>query len=108
KLVPFLRAIIGLSSKTPLFLGRPVPPGMHSWQALAVVHDRRLSAGIFTKPAKSKTAGCVYCLVTWKSFQDKAGRWHVSTALFPDEIDPALMLLQECRRRMAMTTTAAS
>lgn len=108
RFLPFLRAIVGLSPKSHLLLGRPVPHHLLRWQVVTMVHDRRLSAGIFMQPSRSKTAGQQYCLATWKSYQDKTARWHVTTSLFPDEIDPSLMLLQECRRRMMMTPVGAT
>jgi hypothetical protein len=59
-----------------------------------------LSAGIFTEPPRKKGGDKIYRLAVWKSYQSKTGQWIVSTSFFPDEIDPALRLLGDCRQAL--------
>ena len=99
-MIRFLRLLIGLKPKSTFVLGRPVPPSLRRSTPLIVRHDRRISAGIFTQPPKKKGGDTVYRLAVWKSYQTKLGRWVVSTSFFPDEIDPALRLLDDCRRSL--------
>lgn len=100
-IIRFLRFLTGISARPHLVLGRPIPPGLHKWKPLMVKHDHRISAGIFSHSSRSKTAKTVYRAIVWKSFQKSpGGRWAVSTSLFPDELDPALRLLDECRRAL--------
>lgn len=96
----FLCSIIGLSTKPTFVLGRPLPPGLKGYTAESVVHDRRLSAGIFSQTSRAKSKAKLYRLVVWKAYQEPGGRWRVSTSLFADEIDPALGLTLEARRRL--------
>lgn len=104
----FLRLIIGLSPKPTFVLGRPVPPALRRWTPLSVQHDRRVSAGIFAQRASSKSSPTVYRIAIWKAFQHPSTtKWIVTTTLFPDEIDPALRLLDECRRALPLTDGAA-
>ncbi len=102
----FFRLLVGLKPRQSFVLGRPVPPSVIRWQPLAVQHDRRISAGIFAQKSKSKTSPLVYRLVIWKAYQmPKSTKWIVSTSLFPDEIDPAIRLMEDCRRQLALTKT---
>lgn len=95
-----LRLVIGIRPKSTFILGRPVPASMRKAKPLVVRHDRRLSAGIFSEPPRRKGSDSVYRLAVWKSYQTPLGRWVVSTSFFPDEIDPALRLLDDCRRSL--------
>lgn len=99
-MIRLLRLVIGLKPKSAFVFGRPVPPSLRKATALIVKHDRRLSAGIFTEPPRKKGGDTVYRLAMWKSYQTPLGRWVVSTSFFPDEIDPALRLLDDCRRSL--------
>ena len=104
----FLRLLIGLKPRQTLVLGRPVPPALQRWTPLVIRHDRRVSAGIFALKSKAKTADLVYRLAIWKAFQSpKSHEWIVSMSLFPDEIDPALRLLADCRRELPLKAEGA-
>lgn len=96
----FLRLVIGLKPPSTLVFGRPIPPSLRQTTPVVVKHDRRLSAGIFTEPPRKPGGDTVYRLALWKSSQTKSGRWVVSTSFSPDEIDPALRLLGECRQAL--------
>lgn len=101
-MVRFLSFLIGgyRGRKPKFLLGRPIPPSVRNSEALAVKHDRRISAGIFSDAPKKKGKDRSYRLVVWKSYQNKTGQWQTSTSFFPDEIDPALRLLNECRQAL--------
>ncbi len=98
--VRFFRFLTGIQPRSMMVHGRPVPPGVRKATPLVVRHDRRLSAGFFVEGPRKKGKDKAYRLVVWKSYQNKVGKWIVSTSFFPDEIDPALRLLEECRRNM--------
>lgn len=101
--VRFLRFITGVKPKPTFVLGRPIPPSLRRATPVSLKHDRRISAGIFSEPPRKEGGDKVYRLAVWKSYQTPAKRWQVSTSFFPDEIDPALRLLEECRRSMPST-----
>lgn len=95
-----VRFLLGVKPRQNFILGRPIPPSLRKATALVVKHDRRVSAGIFTEPPRKNGGDKVYRLAVWKSYQLKTGKWAISTGFFPDEIDPALRLLEDCRRSM--------
>ncbi len=99
-IIRFLRFMVGIKPKQNFVLGRPVPPSLRKATVLVVKHDRRVSAGIFFEPPRKTGGDKVYRLSVWKSYQMKTGKWVVSTGFFPDEIDPALRLLEDCRRSL--------
>jgi hypothetical protein len=92
------RAVIGLPIRATLD-GRPLPNTVAGYTPVAVVHDRRLSAGIFTL-SRRKSAP-LYRLVAWRTYTDKQGQERATTSLHRDEIDPILRLLDQCGRRLA-------
>ncbi len=80
--------------------GRPVPENLRSCKAVAVVHDRRLSAGIFEMPRKNRREVPRYRVVVWRTYRDgKTKRERASTTLYRDEVDPALRLVAQCGDR---------
>jgi hypothetical protein len=99
-MLKLLRLVIGLKPTSAFVLGRPIPPGLRRATPIVVKHDRRISAGIFTEPPRKKGGDRIFRLSVWKSYQTKRGEWVVSTSFFPDEIDPALRLLSECRQAL--------
>ena len=99
-IIRFFRFIAGVKTKPTFILGRPIPASLRKATVLVVKHDRRVSAGIFTEPPRKTGGDKVYRLAIWKSYQLTTGKWVLSTGFFPDEIDPALRLLDDCRRSM--------
>ena len=82
--------------------GRILPSSLRGCTPVVIVHDRRLSAGIFEMRRKRKRSNPVYRLVTWKTYRLRSGTECATTVLHRDEIDPALALLAKCGERMAV------
>jgi hypothetical protein len=97
------RAVIGLPIRTTLD-GRPLPSSLAGYTATAVVHDRRLSAGIF-ELRRGKSAP-LYRIVAWRTYADKQGRERATMSLHRDEIDPAIRLVEQCGRRLGTQNAA--
>ena len=97
------RAVIGLPNRTTLD-GRPLPSSLAGYTPVAVVHDRRLSAGIFE--LRRRKAAPLYRIVAWRTYADKQGHERATTSLHRDEIDPVLRLVDQCSRRLATGAAA--
>jgi len=102
KLPRLFKAVCGLDSAL-RFDGRLCPSAVKGWMPVAISHDRRLSAGIFTtrrrrrrRPSSSQR----YRIVVWRTYRDRGGRERATTLLYRDEIDPALSLISKCGDRM--------
>lgn len=101
KLRSLFRAVVGLSAPRTLD-SRPLPSSAIGLQPVAVVHDRRLSAGVFAVPRKkSKTP--LYRLIVWRTYRDAKGKESATVNLFRDEVDPAFRLMQQAVERIPMT-----
>ena len=83
------RAVIGLPIRTTLE-GRPLPSSLAGYTATAVVHDRRLSAGIFE--LRGRVGAAVPHRRLASTYADKQGCEHATMSLHRDEIDPAIRL----------------
>ncbi len=94
-----LRGVFGLSRRATLD-GRAFPDSLRGCTPVVVVHDRRLSAGIFALSRKRRKSGKLYRIVAWRTYRDKKGTECASTALYRDELDPVLRLIQQCVERM--------
>ena len=100
KLTSLAKAVFGLQRATTLD-GRPVPQSVQKWRPAAVVHDRRLSAGIFSHRRKKKSPA-IYRLVVWRTYRDKkVGKERATTTLHADEIEPVLDLVAKLGDRFA-------
>ncbi len=100
KLTSLAKAVFGLQRATTLD-GRPVPQSVNGWKSVAIVHDRRLSAGIFSKRRKRKSPA-VYRIVVWRTYRDKkAGKERATTTLHADEIEPVLDLVAKLGDRFS-------
>ena len=97
KLSSLVRAVFGLSGPSTLD-GRPLPQSVRGWRAVVVVHDRRLSAGIFAL-RRRKSAG-LYRIVAWRTYRGKTGNEQATSTLHRDELDPVSRLIQQCAERM--------
>ena len=93
-----VRAVIGLPIKSSLD-GRPLPSMLGGCQPVVVVHDRRLSVGIFM-PRRQRNKAPQYRVVAWRTFADRQGKERASVNLHRDELDPVLSMMQECYRRL--------
>jgi hypothetical protein len=96
-----LRGVCGFD-KPPNLEGRACPRSLKGWKAVALAHDRRLSAGVFMrKPplGRRKNAG-LFRIVVWRTYRDPRGKERATTFLHRDEVDPALALLAKCDDRM--------
>ncbi len=82
--------------------GRLLPSSLKGCTPVVIIHDRRLSAGIFELRRKRKSSSPVYRLVAWKTFRLRSGTECATTVLHRDEIDPALALLAKCGERLAV------
>ena len=91
------RAVVGLPTRATLD-GRPLPSTLTSYTPVAVVHDRRLSAGIFE--LRRRRADPLYRVVAWRTYADRQGRERATMSLHRDEIDPVLRLLDQAGRRL--------
>lgn len=119
KLKYLARAVFGLPTKVTTLDGFPVPESVRGCKAIAVIHDRRLSAGIFELPRKKKKSPVSYRVVTWRTYRQsitrnerrfKAGRAYTekrvshreraTTSLHRDELDPMLDLLAKLGERL--------
>ena len=119
KLKYLVKAVFGLQ-RAKMLDGRPVPQSVNGCKAVALVHDRRLSAGIFELPRKRKKSPPVYRVVTWRTYRQsitknerrsKAGRAYTqkrvshreraTTTLHADEIEPVLDLVAKLGDRFA-------
>jgi len=101
KFSTLLRAVIGLPLSTTVN-GRAVPRSLHGATPVSVVHDRRLSVGLFVIRRGRKGAS-LYKLVAWRTYTDKTGKEQASLSLYRDEIDPVLRLVQQCEQRLPAT-----
>ncbi len=100
KLTSLAKAVFGLQRATTLD-GRPVPQSVNGWKSVAIVHDRRLSAGIFSKRRKRKSPA-VYRIVVWRTYRDKkANKERATTTLHADEIEPVLDLVAKLGDRFS-------
>ncbi len=93
-----LRAVIGLSTR-PTPDGRALPAAVEGAKPVVVVHDRRLSAGIFATQRR-KNAAIHYRIVAWRTYADLQGNERATTNLHRDEVDPVLRILSECAQRL--------
>ena len=82
--------------------GRLLPTSLHGCTPVVIMHDRRLSAGIFEMRRNRKSSSPVYRLVAWKTYRLSTGTERATTVLHRDEIDPALALLARCGERLAV------
>jgi hypothetical protein len=94
-----LRAVIGLPTRRTLD-GRPLPVTVENAKPVVVVHDRRLSAGIFAVERR-KNVPVHYRIVAWRTYADRQGRERATMNLHRDEVDPVLRLLAECTQRLS-------
>jgi hypothetical protein len=95
----FLRSIIGLPTRR-ILDGRPVPSSVAQCTPVIVVHDRRLSVGVFSTRRRRGRAP-QYRIVSWRTYTDRQKKERASTSLHRDEIDPVLRMLEECVRRLS-------
>ncbi|MFN0019477.1 MAG: hypothetical protein ACKVP0_14550 [Pirellulaceae bacterium] len=102
----FVRSIIGLPARRTLD-GRPVPPSVAASTPVAVVHDRRLSVGVFSTQRK-KGQPVQFRVVAWRTYTDRQKKERATTSLHRDELDPVLHMLGECLRRLPVATEAVS
>ncbi len=103
KLKYLVKAVCGLRTAKTLD-GRPVPQSVNGWKSVAIVHDRRLSAGIFSKRRKRKSPD-VYRIVVWRTYRDKkAGKERATTTLHADEIEPVLDLVAKLGDRFGIVS----
>jgi hypothetical protein len=96
-----LSGICGFDTQ-PALEGRACPRSLKGWKAVAVAHDRRLSAGVFVRKrrfSRGKNSG-LFRIVVWRTYRDPRGKERASTFLHRDEVDPALALLAKCDDRM--------
>jgi hypothetical protein len=98
KLHQLFRRVLGLKVRTTCD-GRPLPAALEDAVPMVVVHDRRLTAGVFEHPRR-KGAPSHYRVVAWRTYADKRGREHATLSLHRDEVDPALRLLAECALKL--------
>lgn len=98
KLSTLFRAVIGLPLSTTVN-GRALPRSLHGATPVVVVHDRRLSVGLFAS-GKSHKGVRQYKFVAWRTYTDKAGKEQASLSLHRDEIDPVLRLVRQCEERL--------
>ena len=98
KLRHLLRAVIGLPTRRTLD-GRPMPAAVEDAKPVVVIHDRRLSAGIFAMQRR-KNAAIQYRIIAWRTYADRQGRERATMNLHRDEVDPVLRLLAECAQRL--------
>ena len=82
--------------------GRLLPSSLKGCAPVVVVHDRRLSAGIFEPRRKRRSSNPVYRLVAWKTYRLRSGTERATTVLHRDEIDPAIALLAKSGERLAL------
>lgn len=83
--------------------GRLLPASLQGCTPVVIMHDRRISAGIFElRRRKRKSSNPVYHLVAWKTYRLRSGTERATTVLHRDEIDPALALLAKCGERLAV------
>ena len=83
--------------------GRLLPSSLQGCTPVVIMHDRRLSAGIFElRRRKRKSSNPAYRLVAWKTYRLRSGTERATTVLHRDEIDPALALLAKCGERLAV------
>lgn len=124
KLSKLVKAVLGLPTTTKTLDGRPLPESVRGCKPVAVVHDRRLSAGIFEIPVKGKKSSGIYRIVTWRTYRHSAtskqwrslpsGRSYMrkqvshaeraTTTLHADEIEPMLDLVNKLGDRFAQPT----
>ena len=97
-----VKAVVGLKTAKTLD-GRPTPQSVQTWELAAVVHDRRLSAGIFSRRRRKKSPA-VYRIVVWRTYRDKkAAKERATTTLHADEIEPVLDLVTKLGNRFALS-----
>ena len=96
----FVRSIIGLPTRCTLN-GRPVPASVSGCMPVTVVHDRRLSVGVFSTKRRRGQAP-QYRIVSWRTYTDRAKKERATTSLHRDELDPVLRMLEECARRLSV------
>ena len=101
----FVRSIIGLPSRRTLG-GRPVPASVAQCRPVTVIHDRRLSVGVFAVQQR-RGKEPLYRVVAWRTYTDRQKKEHATTSLHRDEIDPVLRLVEECARRLSAADTTA-
>ena len=82
--------------------GRPIPKSMRRSKPIAVLHDHRLSAGVFEQKSRMRGSKPKYRLVVWKTFKLRDGTEIATTSLYRDEIETAVTLLNKCNERMSL------
>lgn len=101
RLTYLFKSVCGLSTQRRLD-GRLLPASAQGCKPVVIVHDRRLSAGVFEvrrRGRKSKTP--LYRVAVWRTYRLRSGTERATTQLFRDELDPALALLAKCAERMS-------
>jgi hypothetical protein len=83
--------------------GKLLPQSVHGCLPVVVMHDRRLSAGIFEVRSYRQSKAKVYRLAVWRTYQLRSGTERATMQLHRDELDPALALLAKCGDRMSMS-----
>lgn len=101
----FARMVIGLPVKSRTLDGRAMPSLGKGYTPVAVVHDRRLSVGVFSTRRKGSHAQ-QYRIVAWRTFTGHDKKERASMNLHRDELDPVLHMLEECMRRLPMGNQA--
>ena len=101
RLTHLIKAVCGIDTQSRID-GRPCPSVVKGWTAVAIAHDRRLSAGIFATRQRSRWRKIppLYHIVVWRTYRDRRGQERATTLLHRDEVDPALSLLAKCDVRM--------
>jgi hypothetical protein len=98
KFTQLIKAVCGLSSKTSLADGTKIPSSVQGWVPVAVVQDRRLCAGVFSRSRKKNKP--TYRVLVWRTFRDDKGHEQAVSTLYRDQVDPALSLVALLQSRM--------
>lgn len=98
KLKSLMKAVCGLARPLKLADGTALPLSVEGWKTVAVVQDRRLCAGVFSKGKRRRKP--VYRVVCWRTYRDRNGTEKASTILYGDQVDPSLRLVGQLSERM--------
>ena len=101
-LIPtLLKRVCGLST-TRRVDGKPLPKSLQYGKPIVVMHNHRLSAGVFELRARSRGAKPRYRIAVWKTFTLRSGTEIATTSLYRDEIESAVGLLSKCSERLSL------
>lgn len=95
-----LKRVCGLDPTRKLD-GRLIPDSLRHYKPVVVMHDRRISAGIFSPARRRRKSVPKFRVVAWRTYQIR-GVEKTSMTLHRDELETAVSLMNRCSERLSI------